>query len=163
MRAFVVLLLVIRLASASAQDRAAQYYRIEKVAVPAEIDPQIGALTITRDGKVAACFHHGEVALYDPGAKSWRLFAEGLHEPLGILAEDDGSLLVMQRPELTRLRDTDGDGIADRYDTVWDGFGITGNYHEFAFGPVLTSDGKLLVALNCASGADTIFREVRGR
>jgi len=150
------------IALAHADDRIARHYRIGKVAIPPEIDPQIGALAPTSDAKVAACFHHGEVAIYDPQKQTWQKFAEGLHEPLGLLAEKDGSILVMQRPELTRLRDKDGDGVAESYETVWDGFGITGNYHEYAFGPVLAPNGKLLVALNCASGADTVFREVRG-
>jgi hypothetical protein len=158
-----ILLLMAALGSASAEDRTARHYRIEKVAIPPEIDPQIGALTIMPEGKIVACFHHGEVAIYDPAAKTWQRFAEGLHEPLGILAEKDGSILVMQRAELTRLRDTDRDGVADQYETVWDGFGITGNYHEFAFGPVPTADGNLMIALNCASAADTVFREVRGK
>ena len=43
----------------------------------------------------------------------------------------------MQRPELTRVKDTDGDGTADEYETVFDGFGMSGNYHEFAFGPAI--------------------------
>lgn len=114
------------------------------------------------DGRLAACFHQGQVALLDPGSRTWKIFAEGLHEPLGILAERDGALLVMQRAELTRLRDTDGDGTADDYETVWDGFGMTGNYHEFAFGPAFTPDGKVCVSLNLASNGDTIREEVRG-
>ena len=56
----------------------------------------------------------------------------------------------MQRSELTRLRDVDGDGRADDYDTVYDGFGMTGNYHEFAFGPARDHQGNLYVALNTA-------------
>jgi hypothetical protein len=102
------------------------------------------------------------VRIYDPQSQHWQKFASGLHEPLGILEDHDGSLLVMQRAELTRLRDSDSDGVADEYPTVWDGFGITGNYHEFAFGPARSPAGKLMIALNCASNADTVFREVRG-
>jgi hypothetical protein len=140
----------------------AQPYRIEKVPTPAGLTPEIGALAALPDGRLAAAFHHGQVAFYDPQTQAWQLFAEGLHEPLGLLAEPDGSLLALQRAELTRLRDTDGDGAADHYATAWDGFGLTGNYHEYNYGPLRTPEGKWLVALNCASNADTIFREVRG-
>jgi hypothetical protein len=148
--------------TALSADRAAEHYRIDKIPIPAEIAPEIGALAVLPDGRLAAAFHHGQVAILDSQKKTWKVLAEGLHEPLGLLGEKDGSLLVMQRAELTRLRDTDGDGAADRYETAWDGFGITGNYHEYNYGPLRTPDGKLLIAFNCASNADTIFREVRG-
>jgi len=41
---------------------------------------------------------------------------------------------VLQRPELTRLRDTDGDGVADHYETLNDDWQVTDNWHEFTFG-----------------------------
>lgn len=146
----------------AADARVAEFYSIGKLATPAGVDPQIGGLALMPDGRMVAAFHHGEVAFYDFKKSSWKIFAEGLHEPLGVLPGKDGSLLVMQRPELTRLRDTDGDGVADSYETVFDDFGMTGNYHEFAFGPVRGPDGKLFVALNLASAGDTIRPEIRG-
>ena len=51
---------------------------------------------------------------------------EGVPEPL-----DRDDILVMQRPELTRLTDTRGYGVADRYETVAADFGFSGNYHEY--------------------------------
>lgn len=140
----------------------ADAFSIETIAMPPGIDPQIGGIDTTPSGKLAVCFHRGEVMLYDPEAEAWSPFAEGLHEPLGLLAESDSSLLVMQRCELTRIRDTDGDGRADAYDTVYDGFGMSGNYHEFAFGPVRDQDGNLYVALNTASNGAGIREEIRG-
>lgn len=144
-------------------DPVAAAYTIGKLMMPGGIAPEIGGLDALPDGRIAACFHHGQVAIYNPKDKSWKTFAEGLHEPLGILVEDERSMLVMQRPELTRLRDTDGDGVCDSYETLWDGFGMSGNYHEFAFGPVRAPDGKVFVSLNLASQGDTIFKEVRGK
>ena len=141
----------------------ARYYKITEVKGPQGVDPQVGALCPMPDGRMAVAFHRGQVAFYNPSKKEWSIFAEGLHEPLGLLNEPDGSLLVMQRPELTRLRDSSGSGKADTYETVWDGFGMTGNYHEFAFGPVRNAQGKLFVALNLASSGDTVFPEVRGQ
>ena len=142
--------------------RVAQHYAIGKIPTPVGVDPQIGGLAALPDGRIAACFHHGEVAIFNPAKNEWKLFAEGLQEPLGLIAAADGSLLVMQRPELTRLRDTDGDGVADRYETVWDGFGMTGNYHEFAFGPARGPNGKLYVGLNLASSGASVREEIRG-
>jgi len=148
-----------------AQDRAkrmVEHYKIESISPPANIDPQVGALTVLKDGRIAVCFHHGQVEIWDPQKQGWQHFAEGLHEPLGILEEADGSLLVMQRPELTRLRDTDKDGVADVYQNVWDDYGMSGNYHEFAFGPALGPDGRLYMALNLASNGASIRPEIRG-
>ena len=140
----------------------AEFYAIDPVMTPPGVDAQVGGLAATPDGRLIAVFHHGEVAYYNPKSQDWKIFAQGLHEPLGVLPEADGSVLVMQRPELTRLRDSTGQGVADTYETVWDGFGMTGNYHEFAFGPVRGQNGKLYVALNLASNGDTIHREIRG-
>jgi hypothetical protein len=140
----------------------ARHFRVTDLKAPVGVDPQVGAILPLTDGRVAVAFHRGEIAVYDPQKASWSIFAEGLHEPLGLLEDADGSLLVMQRPELTRLRDLNGDGAADVYETVWDGFGMTGNYHEFAFGPVRSKDGKLLVALNLASSGASVRAEVRG-
>ncbi|MEO5713527.1 MAG: hypothetical protein ABIT37_08550 [Luteolibacter sp.] len=139
------------------------YFEFEKIPMPAGMDSQVGAMQFLKDGRMAVAFHRGEVMIYKPSDHSWSLFASGLQEPLGILAEPDGSLLVMQRAELTRLRDTDGDGAADRYETVFDGFGMSGNYHEFAFGPVRDKDGSLFIALNLASNGAPVCREIRGK
>ena len=124
------------------------YYKVENIPAPKGLDVQIGGLTFLSDGRLAACFHRGEVYTYNPKTKIWKLFADGLHEPLGIIAEDNHTLVVMQRPELTRLRDTNGDGEADHYQTISDQFGMTGNYHEFAFGLPRDEQGNFYVSLN---------------
>ncbi len=139
------------------------HFSFENIPVPAGIDPQIGALATLPDQRIVIAFHRGEVMIYDPVKKNWSLFAEGLHEPLGLLVEDAQNILVMQRPELTRLTDTDDDGIADHYTTVFDDFGMTGNYHEFAFGPVKDAEGHLYIALGVASNGAGIRPEIRGK
>ena len=48
--------------------------------------------------------------------------------------------------ELTRVRDTNGDGRADRFETVSDAWGYR-NYHEYAFGSKFDAQGNLYVAL----------------
>ena len=139
-----------------------QYFRVSELRGPAGVDPQVGAILPLKNGSVAVAFHRGEIGVYDLQKSKWAIFAEGLHEPLGLLEEADGSLLVMQRPELTRLKDSDADGVADIFETVWDGFGMTGNYHEFAFGPIRSRDGTLFVALNLASSGASVREEIRG-
>lgn len=137
-------------------------FKFEDIKVPAGIDPQVGGLCTLPNGEIAACFHRGELMIYNPASKQWRMFARGLHEPLGILALSDTELLVMQRPELTLIKDSDSDGKADTYKTVFDGFGMSGNYHEFSFGPVMDKDGNFYIALNVASGLASIRKEIRG-
>jgi glucose/arabinose dehydrogenase len=140
----------------------AGYYRVEAVAGPEGVDPQVGALAFLPDGRLVVCFHAGEVYFYDPATAAWQRFAEGLLEPLGVLPVAEDEVLVMQKPELTRLKDTDGDGRADVYETVTDDFGFSGNYHEFAYGPVADDAGNLYISLNTASTGAGILKEIRG-
>jgi hypothetical protein len=144
------------------EDKIDNFYTVEDIALPDGLTPEIGGLDFLPDGRLAAVFHRGEVMLYDPETKEWTLFAEGLHDPLGVQALSNAELLIMQRPELTRITDTDGDGKADTYMTVTDDFGMSGNYHEFAFGPAPDGEGNYFIALNCASSGAGIWDELRG-
>jgi hypothetical protein len=137
-------------------------FQIERMPNPPGVDPQIGGVAALPDGRIAAVFHRGELMIFDPAQKSWKKFAEGLQEPLGIVAESPSSFVVMQRAELTRIKDSDGDGRADDYETIWDDFGMTGNYHEFAFGPAKGPDGNYYIALNLASNGAGVRKEIRG-
>jgi Cytochrome c len=80
----------------------------------------------------------------------WSLFAEGIFDSLGVCIEDDHGdrIVISQKPELTRLTDDDGDGRADRFDTLCDDFGFHGNYHEYMHGPVRAADGSYHFNLN---------------
>jgi glucose/arabinose dehydrogenase len=156
------LLLSTFLLAAAPADTITDYYELETIATPPGLVAEAGGLSFMPDGRLAACFHRGEVMLYNPKTKTWKLFAEGLHDPLGVLAISNREVLVMQRPELTRLTDTDGDDQADQYETITDQFGMSGNYHEFAFGPVRDAKGNLYISLNTASNGAGIRDEVRG-
>lgn len=79
-----------------------------------------------------------------------------------MLAEADGSALVMQRAELTRLKDTDSDGGADEYETVFDDFGMSGNSHEFAYGPARDAERNFFIVLGVASDYAPMAVEIRG-
>lgn len=155
-------LLLLSAALPLAADPWTEAFDIEFATIPPEVDPQVGGLDTLPDGRLAVCFHRGELMIYDPAEKSWSMFAQGLHEPLGLLADAPDDMIVMQRPELTRLRDADGDGEADTYETLYDGFGLSGNYHEFNFGPARDADGNLYIALNVASNGAGVRPEIRG-
>ncbi len=87
----------------------------------------------------------------DPSKITYHRFASGLHEPLGLLPDGD-DYLVVQRTEMTRLRDSDGDGIADEYLTAVRGWDVTGAYHGYAYGPARDGEGRLWLSLNLDMG-----------
>jgi len=121
-------------------------YRVETLATPAGVAFGVGGLSFAADGTLFCSTREGQVwTLHD---EDWSLFARGLHEPLGILVTDERRVFVMQRPELTELIDEDGDGRADLYKTVCADWGLTDNYHEYAFGLVRDSHGNFYGTLN---------------
>ena len=92
------------------------------------------------DGTLAIATWEGEV--WERKGGIWTKFAEDLMEPNGILYDPkEDAYYLGQKPELTRLVDSNKDGVCDRYETVTDQFGISGEYHEYHFGPVMDSSG----------------------
>ncbi len=138
-------------------------YLVEDIPTPDGLTAQTGAIAFLPNGHLIAGFRRGEIMIYNPATKKWRLFAKGLQDPLGIYVISNSEILVMQYPELTRVKDTDGDGKADLFETVTDNFGLTGNYHEFDYGPVKDSKGNFFIGLNCSSPGGGIQPEVRGK
>lgn len=90
----------------------------------------------------------------DPTASLW---AEGLMEPLGLIVRD-GWLYCAQRGELSRMRDGDGDGRMDELETFAQGWPISGNYHEYCFGPTVAGDGSFWLTLNKPFGSEPFGR-----
>ena len=119
---------------------------------------EITGLAPLPDGKLAVAIRKGEVWILDglaanlPEKIRYRRFASALHDPMGLLLAEDGALLTVQRGELTALRDRDGDGTADEYETVASGWGLTGHYHEYAYGPKRDAKGNLWLTLNIGLG-----------
>ncbi|MBP7949931.1 MAG: DUF1080 domain-containing protein [Verrucomicrobiales bacterium] len=69
--------------------------------------------------------------------KSPQIFADGLAIPLGMLPYRDGAI-VQHGKEVVFLRDTDGDGKADRREVLLEGVGIDDSHlflHGFTRGP----------------------------
>jgi glucose/arabinose dehydrogenase len=137
-------------------------YIVEQITMPKGLLGQAGGIDFMPDGRLVACFMRGEVMTYNTKTKEWRLFAEGLMLPLGIHAVSDSEVLVMQTPNLVRIKDTDGDGIADLYENAADDYGISGNYHEFNYGVVQDTSGNVFFSLNCGSSGGGIRPIVRG-
>ena len=130
------------------------YYRLTSVPFPKNLKLEVSGLVALPGDRMAIAIRKGEIWIAEKlstGKPIYKKFASGLHEPLG-LALQKSDLYTVQRTELTRLRDTDGDGRADEYLTHAKGWGVTGNYHEYAYGPAVDKAGNLWVALNCSIG-----------
>ena len=93
------------------------------------------ALDFFSDGRLAVSTLSGDVWLVtiDGSKLTWKRFATGLYEPLGLKIVDD-KILVRGRERITRLHDLNGDGEADFYENFFAEPGIVGSgYHAFIF------------------------------
>jgi len=144
----------------------ADYYPILTFPIPEGVVLEAGGFELLPDGKLAVCSRRGDIYMYEnPMADSAdkikaTKYAGGLHEVLG-LAYRDGWLYATQRCEVTRMKDEDGDGRADLFETVADGWEITGDYHEYAFGSKFDRDDNLWVVL-CLTGSFNSNCKYRG-
>jgi cytochrome c len=109
--------------------------------------PEGGLLVTTWDSTGGVYLLNG-VETGDTNKITVKRIASGLQEPLGITVVD-GKIFVLQKPELTQLIDLDGDEIIDEYRTVCNAWGVTGDFHEFAFGLVY-KDGYFYATLSLA-------------
>lgn len=137
------------------------YYKIITIPVPENILLEVGGVATLPDGRIAVCTRRGDVyTIENPyaenGSPSFNLFASGLHEALGLVYKD-GALYTAQRGELTKLADTNGDGKADVYETIY-AWPLSGHYHEYSFGPKIAPDGSFFVSGNVAFGDEEWWR-----
>ena len=135
----------------------AAYYRVDWLTPPPGSVLEVGGIDFLPDGRLALSTRRGQVWIVenplaeDPADARFSLFAEGLQEGLGLTVVD-GTIHVLQRGELSKLLDADGDGRCDRVDTVCDGWGLSGHYHEFAFGLPRDAAGNFFLSLNVSFG-----------
>ena len=129
------------------------FYAVEHLPMPEGEYLEIGGMDFSSDGALWVSTRRGRVwridnvLAEDPAAAVYTLFAEGLHEGLGLNVIDD-VVHVTQRGEVSRLLDLDGDGRCDRIETITQDWGMSGNYHEFAFGLPQDDAGNLYVSTN---------------
>ena len=101
------------LLDAGQAEREAASYSVETFPFPESLKLEVSGIALLPDGRVAVAIRKGEIWLLEqadsPEETQYHRFASGLHEPLG-LAWHEGDLYTVQRTELTRLRDRDGDG-----------------------------------------------------
>lgn len=123
---------------------------------PDEFQPRVGGIDFYSDGRMAVCTWDSLGPVYvvenwqsgDPTQMTVKRIAAGLAEPLGLKIVDD-ELYILQKQELTKLIDHDGDQVIDEYQTVSDAWKVSSNFHEFAFGLVY-KDGFFYATLATA-------------
>ena len=131
---------------------------------PDNFQPRVGGMDFLSDGRmvVSTWDSLGSVYIVDgrkatsPNDIQVKRIAYGLAEPLGLKVVDD-EIYVMQKQELTKLVDLNKDEIIDEYQTVCNGWKVSANFHEFAFGLVYKDGyfyGTLATAIN-PGGAST--------
>ena len=79
------------------------------------------------------------------GVVEWRRFASGLHEPLTLAIRDE-QIHVFDRNGVWRLRDTNGDGEADRHELFSNAFAQTADMREFPSTIRLGPNGEFVIA-----------------
>jgi cytochrome c len=124
---------------------------------PSGFQPRVGGIDFLPDGRMVICNWEPDGGVYvlsnvlgDAKKSTVKRIGAGLAEPLGIKVVN-GDIYVLQKQELTKLIDNDKDGMIDEYYCVANGWGVTANFHEFAFGLVYDKGyfyGNLATAIN---------------
>jgi glucose/arabinose dehydrogenase len=126
---------------------------VEPIPAPPGEVVEVGGIAFPDADTIAVSTRRGRVWLIDgaldddPSNAVWTRFADGLNEGLGLDTEGE-DLLVLQRGELSRLRDVDGDRLVDDIELVSDEWGLSKNYHEYAFGLPRDAAGNRYISFN---------------
>ena len=118
--------------------------------------PRVGGLAFLPDGRllvttwdtIGGVYMLDNVESGDTTRITVKRIASGLAEPLGIEVVD-GEIYVLQKHELTHLIDHDGDDVIDEYEAICNSWGVTSDFHEFAFG-LVHKDGYFYATLSMA-------------
>ncbi|WP_242916487.1 c-type cytochrome [Pontibacter liquoris] len=131
------------------------FFKIMRVSSPEGTLLEVGGLVVLPNGDLGISTRRGDIFIVENPTSArpfFRKFASGLHEVLG-LAYKNGSLYCAQRGELTKLSDTNNDGKADEFETIY-AWPLSGNYHEYSFGPKIAADGSFFVTANLGFPGD---------
>lgn len=103
---------------AGAMERPGERFRVEAADLPAPYATQSVANSVNTVPRPA------DLELRVPEGFEATLFADGLSHPRNLVVAADGSVYLAQSRDgvIARLRDGDGDGRADRRETLLDGF-----------------------------------------
>lgn len=141
----------------------AKYYPVVDIPIPSTVPMRPGGLEVLPDGRLAVGTRRGDIyfvtgAFATPPKPEFHLFATGQDEIFS-LAWRDGAMISTSFGEVTRIRDLDGDGVADRYETLSNNWGYAEG-HEFAFASKPDPEGNVWVALGLSGSYEShnLFR-----
>ena len=77
---------------------------------------------------------------------TWQRIATGLFQPLGVKVVDGSVIYVTCRDQIVILRDLNGDGETDFYDSFNSDHQVTDHFHEFAMGLQRDAEGNFYYA-----------------
>lgn len=131
-------------------------YLLEQISLPIENTyrswMRLGGFDFFAEARRAAvCTWQGDVWLVDGLGETpfqefrWRRIATGLFQPLGLRIVD-GQIYVTCRDQITRLRDLNGDGETDFYESFNHDAQVTPHFHEFAMDLQTDRDGNFYYA-----------------
>ncbi len=111
-------------------------FAVDTLPVPESPLMKTSGFDFFSDGRAAVCTLNGDVWIVsgidaDLKKVSWRRFASGLFQPLGLKIVND-QIYVVGRDQITRLRDIAGNGEADFYENFNNDTLVSENFHEFA-------------------------------
>ena len=145
-------------AESELSDNQTDAYVVDKIGVPFnnphEPKMRIGAFDFFKDGKTAAvCTWDGDVWIVSHIDEklekvTWKRFATGLHEPLGLKIVNE-KIYTVGDNQITRFHDFNGDGEADfleNFNNDWDN---TEGFHAFCFDLHTDPEGNFYFAMGC--------------
>lgn len=117
---------------------------------------------------------HDEVLIFDSNGKNRRLFYNRTKTTMQLLLERSASgpsnedalsgwVYLAQRDRILRVRDTDGDGVGDREETIAALDTVTDYPHNGLSGMAWHTDGGLIFSLGENFGKDWVLRGADGR
>lgn len=124
-------------------------YRVDTITIPYDnpykVVMQLSGIDFLENGDALVCTLLGDVwkvSGLDSALEevTWRRFATGFNQPVGIHIDEDG-IFVLDRGQIYRLHDTNGDGEADFYENYANDFGGYDRSHTHTFGLHRTGDG----------------------
>jgi len=141
----------------SASPKEQDFYQVQTVSLPPEIELEVGGLLPLPKDEILVCTRRGEIWRIGAALSEdpqFTLWTDGLQEPLGLWQQGEW-IYTATRGALMRIRDQDGDGHADDFEVVNDDWDISGSYHEYNFGPRPDAEGNWWITTNRAFGAES--------
>lgn len=135
-------------------DKAA--YVVDTIGLP-EANPwgcriKPGGMDFFKDGRLALCTFSGDIWIvsgldHTLGHVTWKRFAAGLYETLGLKVVDD-QIYVLGRDQITLLHDLKGSGEADFYENFNNDQIAADSYHAFVFDLQTDSHGDFFYSID---------------